>query len=408
MTQLSPLRSSQTSPIHPSVLQMNVSLHVVPPALWHVSKLSLPPRQHGGIASTLERFTPECHRHSVVRVFVSFWLVIITCVICTIVQNSFRWCERPHRVWYRRGKNSFSAFCKVPTFVKSHILTRLAPRCSAIAFRHQRKTTFQLTQVWLRVIRRTHTPFTMMTLHSVWMQGNHFIWANSQTQKPSCLTSWLFVVIITSTDQDTIEKWSWSRSRVSSVTLVRRSLDYTIVQLNDKIIAHQMIQDPLTVSHQQREEGCLVENSTKKLHLSDAVRFLSWFEHYFHLDHWMQEFPNVWYCTPGALVHMRLAARVSRLPHCQISLAERDISLAWLRENVPSPSDADLCVEQLDQSIRIEVFCQSTQWRNRQIPWKWHSRNRTRRIQSTLDVGVWKFHSISRRVHTSCHTLRDR
>ena len=37
-----------------------------------------------------------------------------------------------------------------------------------------------------------------------------------------------------------------------------------------------------------------------------------------------------------------------------------------------------------------------------------NSRNRTRRIQSTLDVGVWKFHSISRRVHASCHTLRDR
>ena len=29
-------------------------------------------------------------------------------------------------------------------------------------------------------------------------------------------------------------------------------------------------------------------------------------------------------------------------------------------------------------------------------------------IQSTLDVGVWKFHSTSCRFHTGCHTQRDR
>ena len=38
------------------------------------------------------------------------------------------------------------------------------------------------------------------------------------------------------------------------MTLIRRSFDHTIVQLNHKIIAHQMIQDPLTVSHLQREK----------------------------------------------------------------------------------------------------------------------------------------------------------
>ena len=59
-----------------------------------------------------------------------------------------------------------------------------------------------------------------------------------------------------------------------------------------------------------------------------AVPFLSWLEHYSHLDHWMQEFPNVCYCTQGALVRTRLSAHVSRPPHCQISLAKRDISLA--------------------------------------------------------------------------------
>ena len=35
-----------------------------------------------------------------------------------------------------------------------------------------------------------------------------------------------------------------------------------------------------------------MENSipNEKQHLSDAVPFLAWFEHYFHSDHWMQEF----------------------------------------------------------------------------------------------------------------------
>ena len=47
------------SPIYPSVLQMLFSLHVVPPALSHVSKLSLPPRQHGGLIRGFERFTPD-------------------------------------------------------------------------------------------------------------------------------------------------------------------------------------------------------------------------------------------------------------------------------------------------------------------------------------------------------------
>ena len=75
----------------------------------------------------------------------------------------------------------------------------------------------------------------------------------------------------------------------------------------------------------------------------------------------MQEFPNICYCTPGAFVHVRLSAHISRLPHYQISLAKRDISLACLRENVPSPSDADLCVEQLDKSIRIGVLYQLPQ-----------------------------------------------
>ena len=67
------------------------------------------------------------------------------------------------------------------------------------------------------------------------------------------------------------------------MTLLRGSLDHMIVQLNHKIIAHQMIQDPLTVSHQQREkrmfDGTLIP--IEKTAFSDAVLFLSWFEHDF-------------------------------------------------------------------------------------------------------------------------------
>ena len=64
MIQLSPLRLSQTPPIHPSVLRFLVSLFDVPPALWHVSASATARR----IASKSERFTRSrrgflCHRY---------------------------------------------------------------------------------------------------------------------------------------------------------------------------------------------------------------------------------------------------------------------------------------------------------------------------------------------------------
>ena len=77
-----------------------------------------------------------------------------------------------------------------------------------------------------------------------------------------------------------------------------------------KIIAHQMIQDPLTVSHQQREKRMFdgeLNTQRKKQHLSDAVSFPSWLEHCFHLHHWMQEYPNACHCIPGVLVHTFLS-----------------------------------------------------------------------------------------------------
>ena len=53
-----------------------------------------------------------------------------------------------------------------------------------------------------------NTPLTMMTLHPVGMQSNHFIRASDQTEKPRLLKTRLFIVIVTSTDQDAIEKGS--------------------------------------------------------------------------------------------------------------------------------------------------------------------------------------------------------
>ena len=63
------------------------------------------------------------------------------------------------------------------------------------------------------------------------------------------------------------------------VTLIRGSFHHTIVQFNHKIIAHQMIQDPLTVSHQQREKRMFdgkFKYSTRRQHLSDRMY------HFFH------------------------------------------------------------------------------------------------------------------------------
>ena len=148
-----------------------------------------------------------------VEELVSLWLVIITCVICTGVQESLRIVSG-----IVGGKKKF--LC-IPQSASQNILTRHAPRCSPIDFCHECWSTLQLSQV-----------DNGLTRHSVQMQSNHLIWASNQTEKPGCLKSWLFVVIIASTDQDTIEKWSWSRT----------TSDHTIVQLNLKVIAYQMIQ----------------------------------------------------------------------------------------------------------------------------------------------------------------------
>ena len=72
-------------------------------------------------------------------------------------------------------------------------------------------------------------------------------------------------------------------------------------------------------------------------------------------------------------------------------------------------SDADLCAVQLDRSIRIGVLCQSSQHSDVTVR-LFESGTRVierARLKSTLDVGVWKFHSTSRRFHTGCHTQRD-
>ena len=80
----------------------------------------------------------------------------------------------------------------------------------------------------------------------------------------------------------------------------------------------------------------------------EAASSPSWLEHCFHR-----------YCIPGELVRTHLSAHVSRPPHCQISLANRDISPACLQEDVPSLSDVDLCVGPSDSQhsdVTVRLF----------------------------------------------------
>ena len=133
--------------------------------------------------------------------------MVITCVICTCVQKSFRCRNRPHRVSYRCREDSFSAFHKVPTFVASHILTRLAIRCSPIAFRHVRKSTCST----LAGLTQSHPTDSHATRHddaALRLDAKQSLQLSQQTEKLSFLKSWLFVVIIGSTDQDTTGKRS--------------------------------------------------------------------------------------------------------------------------------------------------------------------------------------------------------
>ena len=151
---------------------------------------------------------------------------------------------------------------------------------------------------------------------------------------------------------------------MSSVTLIRGSLDHTFVQLNPKIIVHQMIQDPLTVSHQQRVKWMFdgkFNTQREDSIFSDAVSSPSWLEHCFHLDHWMQEFPNGCYSIPGVLGHTYLSAHFSRPPHCQISLADRISRTHDCKKMFQAFQTLTFCVEQLDRIIRSGVLCQSTQ-----------------------------------------------
>ena len=101
------------------------------------------------------------------------------------------------------------------------------------------------------------------------------------------------------------------------MTLIRRSLAHTIVQLNQKVIAHQMIQDPLTVSHQQHEKKMFDgEHNTQR---ANSI-FLTLY-HHLHGSH------TVFISTIGCrsfqtgvtvfqvYLFTRISAHVSRLPH---------------------------------------------------------------------------------------------
>ena len=175
-----------------SVLQMLVLLLAVPPVFWHVSLISLP---------LFERFTPDPEECSYAIGTVSSEL------LCRFDSWSSRASSAPvsrsrfdvatgHIVsgTVTERTNSFSAFHRVPTFVISHILTRLATKCSPIAVR-QRKSTFQLSQIRLKIIQRTRLDAK---------QSPHLGQQSNRETKLAEIV--LFVVIGTSTDQDTIEK----------------------------------------------------------------------------------------------------------------------------------------------------------------------------------------------------------
>ena len=240
-----------------------------------------------------------------------------------------------------------------------------------------------------------------MTLHTVWMHSNHLIWGSNQTKKPTYLKSWLFVVIIASTDQDTIEKWSWSRSRIPSVSLIRWSSDHTIVQLNHKIITHQVIQDPLTVRHQQSEKRMFDGRfNTQRV---NSI-FLT-------LYHFLLGSNIVFTSTIGCRSFQTCVTALHlHLFTCVLQHMSQGFLIVRSHRGISRSHDC----EKMFQVLQTLAFAwnnslyQQRQWRNHQIFWKWHSRNRTRRIQSTPDVGVWKFHSTSRRFHNGCHTRRDR
>ena len=80
-------------------------------------------------------------------------------------------------------------------------------------------------------------------------------------------------------------------------------------------IAHQWMQDPLTVAQKQRERRMFdgeLNIQREDNNLLTLNHFFNGSKHCFHLDHWTQEFPNGCCCIPSALVRKRLSAHVSR------------------------------------------------------------------------------------------------
>ena len=118
------------------------------------------------------------------------------------------------------------------------------------------------------------------------------------------------------------------------MTFIRGSLDHTIMNLNQEIMAHQVIQDPFTVTHQQSEERMVDrEHNTQRV---DRLLLT--------LYHLLRCSDTVFASTIGSgsfqtsvtVFQVYLRARLcqhSRPPHCLISFANWDISL--LQESFP-------------------------------------------------------------------------
>ena len=146
------------------------------------------------------------------------------------------------------------------------------------------------------------------------------------------------------------------------MTLMRGSLDRTIVQFNQKIIAHQMIQDH-SLSHQQREKRMSVgELNTQR---EDSI-FLT-------LYHLLYGSNTVFTSTIGCrsfhrcvtVFRVHLSTRVYRHMFQSLLIVRSHLQTVTSHSHDCKNmfrvlQTVDFCVEQLDRSIRNGVLCQST------------------------------------------------
>ena len=243
-------------------------------------------------------------------------------------------------------------------------LTRLVTRSFPSALCHQRQCIFLFMQVRLRIIQGTHLPFMVMARDSVVMQSNSRSRVSYKTQKP-CLLRLLFVVMPTSTSQNTIEQICSTWPCTSTVTFKSDRLSHVTVQLNPKITGQQVIQGPLTVSHDLSKErmfDCELDGQrVDRLFL--AQNHLSVFLQSNHHSptnhkvvvcrHAQVDQPKYKFSTTNLISDTLPSAHMSVISHFLKFLAYSGISLSQTRETYPAQLIVDLCTGQFHRSIRI-------------------------------------------------------